>query len=109
MGCMSSSLSSASLIMQGREDLQLDERLMQMLHSANAGLRADEASAYRGLHARTFAVIPLGPTMGLIEWVEHSAPLFGIYQAWQKRSTLTSGGSPAVRAGYCILFLFVYM
>ncbi len=69
----------------------MDERLMQMLHSANAGLHADEASAYRGLHARTFAVVPLGPTTGLIEWVDHSAPLFGIYQAWQRCSALTSG------------------
>ena len=91
--------------MQGREDLQLDERLMQMLHSANAGLQADEASAYRGLRARTFAVIPLGPTTGLIEWVEHSAPLFGIYQAWQKRSILASGGGSRSQGSDCILSL----
>ena len=88
--------------MQGQEDLQLDERLMQMLHSANAGLRADEASAYRGLCARTFAVIPLGPTTGLIEWVDHSAPLFGIYQAWQRRSALTSGRSLCIQGPYCL-------
>ncbi len=67
---------------------------MQMLQSANAGLQADEVSAYRDLHARTFAVIPLGPTTGLIEWVEHSTPLFAIYQAWQKRTALHDGMSP---------------
>lgn len=67
---------------------------MQMLQSANAGLQADEVSAYRDLHARTFAVIPLGPTTGLIEWVEHSTPLFAIYQAWQKRTALHDSMSP---------------
>jgi PI-3-kinase-related kinase SMG-1 len=77
--------------MQGREDLHLDERLTQMLRSANTALQANKLSAYRALHVRTFAVVPLGPKTGLIEWVDFSVPLFGIYQAWQKRSALLPG------------------
>ena len=64
---------------------------MQMLQSANAALQADEPAAYRNLHARTFAVIPLGPKTGLIEWVEHSMPLFGVYRAWQRRIARPAG------------------
>ena len=79
------------LQVQGREDLHLDERLMQMLQSANAALQADELAAYRSLHARTFAVIPLGPKTGLIEWVDHSMPLFGVYRAWQRRTARPAG------------------
>ena len=66
---------------------------MQMLQSANAALRADELAAYRSLHARTFAVIPLSPKTGLIEWVEHSMPLFGVYRAWQRRTARPAGNS----------------
>ena len=91
------SLSIVSLYVQGREDLHLDERLMQMLRSANTALQADELSAYRALHVCTFAVVPLGPKTGLIEWVDLSAPLFGIYQAWQRRSASLPGRTPSFR------------
>lgn len=83
--------------MQGREDLHLDERLMQMLRCANTALQADELSAYRALHVRTFEVVPLGPKTGLIEWVDLSAPLFSIYQAWQRRSAPLPGRGPSFR------------
>ena len=65
---------------QGREDLRLDERLMQLLRYSNAVLRGSRVSVFRQLHVRTFGVTPLGPRTGLIEWVEHSVPLFGLYQ-----------------------------
>ncbi len=71
---------------QGREDLRLDERLMQALACANGLLRACPAAAHRRLHARTFAVVPLGPRTGLIQWVEHTGSLFGLLQAWQRRA-----------------------
>lgn len=75
---------------QGREDLRRDERLMQLLHAANAALRNSDASAARRLRARTFGVVPVGPRAGLIEWVEHTHSLFAIYQNWQRH---TAGGA----------------
>ncbi len=67
-------------LFQGREELRLDERLMQLLRFSNAVLRGSHVSVLRQLRVRTFGVIPLGPRTGLIEWVEHSVPLFGLYQ-----------------------------
>ena len=78
---------------QGREDLRLDERLMQTLRCANGLFRRSVPSAHRRLHVRTFAVVPLGPRTGLIEWVEHTSSLFGLYQAWQRHSLVAAGAS----------------
>ncbi|CAL8462813.1 g2346 [Coccomyxa elongata] len=69
-----------SFLLKGREELRLDERLMQLLRFSNAVLRGSGVSALRQLHVRTFGVIPMGPRTGLIEWVEHSVPLFSLYQ-----------------------------
>ncbi|BDA50909.1 probable serine/threonine-protein kinase SMG1 at C-terminar half [Coccomyxa sp. Obi] len=69
-----------SFLLKGREELRLDERLMQLLRFSNAVLRGSEVSVLRQLQVRTFGVTPLGPRTGLIEWVEHSVPLFGLYQ-----------------------------
>ena len=35
--------------------------------------------------AKDYAVIPLGARSGLIQWVDHVTPLFGIYKRWQQR------------------------
>ena len=78
--------------LQGREELRLDERLMQLLRCSNAVLRGCSVSASRQLHARTFGVIPLGPRTGLIEWVEHTVPLFGLYQKSLRHSMAAAAG-----------------
>lgn len=78
---------------QGREDLRLDERLMQLLRCSNAVLRSSSTSSSRQLHVPTFGVIPLGTRTGLIEWVDHTVPLFGIYQNSRRHSMLAAGDS----------------
>jgi hypothetical protein len=70
---------------QGREDLRRDERLMQLVAAANDALQVDPSCARRSLHAHTFAVIPLGPRMGLIQWVPDARPISDIYRAAAKR------------------------
>ncbi|KAK9805272.1 hypothetical protein WJX72_010214 [[Myrmecia] bisecta] len=87
-------------LLKGREDLRMDERLMQFLRVANSILRTDPASQLRALHARHFTVTPLGPRTGLIQWLDNTVPLYGVYKAWQKRAaTRKAGQAPAAQPG----------
>ena len=48
-------------LLKGREDLHLDERIMQFLRVVNEELSSHRATrSYPGLRARHYAVIPLG-------------------------------------------------
>ena len=38
------------------------------------------------LRARHYAVLPLGPRSGLIQWVQGATPLFALYKASQQRA-----------------------
>ncbi|KAL6068818.1 Serine/threonine-protein kinase smg1 [Balamuthia mandrillaris] len=78
--------SKYTYLLKGREDLHLDERIMQFLGTINQRLAKDKESHARGLRARNYAVIPLSQQSGLIQWVEGAIPLFATYKAWQRRA-----------------------
>jgi hypothetical protein len=59
---------------------------MQLLRAANLALRADAAARTRDLRARHYAVTPLRGRAGLIRWVDHTAPVYGLFTAWQRRA-----------------------
>ncbi|KAK9822206.1 hypothetical protein WJX81_005370 [Elliptochloris bilobata] len=87
-------------LLKGREDLRLDERLVQLLRGANALLRATPSAAARQLAAPTFGVVPLGARLGLLQWVEGGVPLWGLFRAWQARPRgRREGGPDAARSG----------
>ncbi|ORX56229.1 hypothetical protein DM01DRAFT_1406563 [Hesseltinella vesiculosa] len=69
-------------LFKGMEDLQLDERIMQLLTTINQLLQEDPKTNARDLYARTYAVIPLSPFSGMIQWVQHATPLFAFYKHW---------------------------
>jgi len=73
-------------LLKGREDLHLDERMMQFLTVVNMLLKKDKQIAARGLRARNYAVIPLSDMSGLIQWVEGTAPLYQVYTQFVKRN-----------------------
>ncbi|XP_037074413.1 serine/threonine-protein kinase SMG1-like [Pollicipes pollicipes] len=77
-------------LFKGLEDLHLDERVMQLLSITNQMLakQTEDVERYR---ARGYAVVPLGPRSGLIQWVEGSTPLFGVYKRWQQRAATANG------------------
>ncbi|KXZ49313.1 PI3kinase-like protein [Gonium pectorale] len=61
-------------LIKGREDLRMDERLMQ----------SDPAAACRDLPSiRHYSVTPLGPRAGLIQWVPATTSLFAVFRSWQ--------------------------
>lgn len=76
-----------TFLFKGMEDLHLDERLMQLLGVVNAMLA--RAPTFAPLRARRYAVTPLGPRSGLIQWLDGVTPLFSLYKRWQQRESAT--------------------
>ncbi|KAG1698470.1 hypothetical protein DVH05_015012 [Phytophthora capsici] len=68
-------------LLKAREDLRLDERIMQFLRVTNDFLQADVAAAARDLSAQSYSVIPLSRNTGLIQMVPDVVPLFQVYTA----------------------------
>lgn len=64
---------------QGRDDMRMDERLMQFLRATNEVLStAKPAGRSRRLAVTPFAITPLGPRLGLVQWVPNTVPLFQV-------------------------------
>ncbi|KAJ1639517.1 hypothetical protein T492DRAFT_935642 [Pavlovales sp. CCMP2436] len=66
------------LLVKGGEDLRLDQRLQQLFRTMNRVLERDGACASRGMRVGTYAVLPLSPNVGLIEWLDGTEPLKGL-------------------------------
>ncbi|CAK4651873.1 unnamed protein product [Aphanomyces euteiches] len=66
-------------LLKAREDLHLDERIMQLLITVNACLSTDKEAMHYDLTARNYSVIPLSNDAGLIQMVPHVTPLFHIF------------------------------
>ncbi|DAZ97522.1 TPA: hypothetical protein N0F65_009790, partial [Lagenidium giganteum] len=77
-------------LLKAREDLRLDERIMQFLKTINMFLRADDAAAVRGLNAQNYSVTPIAEDAGLIQMVPDVVPLFHVYTSWSDQSQLRS-------------------
>lgn len=87
---------SYQYLLKSREDLNLDERIMQFLRNCN-GMVSRHAYTYRArgerskgntlynqrLRTRWYEVIPLDKRTGLIRFVDHATPLYLIFRAWQ--------------------------
>ena len=58
--------------------MRMDERLMQLVRLSDSLMRGDRGASGRSLHARPFGMTPLGPRLGLVQWVEHSVPIFQV-------------------------------
>ncbi|KAJ2774200.1 hypothetical protein IWQ56_000677, partial [Coemansia nantahalensis] len=58
-----------SFLCKPKDDLRKDARLMEFNSMINQLLAADSQTQQRGLHIRTYAVVPLNEECGLIEWV----------------------------------------
>ena len=54
---------------KGGEDLRLDQRVEALFGAMNGALAAHAPAAARQLTVATYAVLPLSPQVGLIEWV----------------------------------------
>ena len=89
-------------LLKGNEDLKQDERVMQLFRLINAVV-ADAAATRRrsgvfpatagietldSVPLRTFAVVPLSPIAGLIEWVPGCDTLHGLIKARRSKDSV---------------------
>ncbi|KAJ1964146.1 hypothetical protein GGI12_001602, partial [Dipsacomyces acuminosporus] len=58
-----------SFLCKPKDDLRKDARLMEFNSMINKLLGANSQTQKRGLHIRTYAVVPLNEECGLIQWV----------------------------------------
>lgn len=66
-------------LIKSKEDLQLDERIMQILSTVNRLLRRDKETRKRGEEARHYSVIPTSARSGIIQWVHGTTPLYQLF------------------------------
>lgn len=58
------------LLCKPKDDLRIDQRLMEFLGMMNRSLKRDAESSKRQLYVKTYAVTPLNEECGIIEWIE---------------------------------------
>ncbi|KAF0699874.1 Aste57867_9584 [Aphanomyces stellatus] len=81
-------------LLKAREDLHLDERIMQLLATVNGCLSTDKEAMHYDLTARHYSVIPLSNDAGLIQMVPNVTPLFHIYTSATNHASATSPTAP---------------
>ena len=64
-----------SFLCKPKDDLRRDCRLLDFNNLLNKLFMKDPESRKRNLHIRTYTVIPLNETNGIIEWVNNLQPL----------------------------------
>ena len=64
-----------TMICKPRDDLRKDCRLMEFNSLVNRCLYRDVESRRRGLHIRTYTVVPLNEQCGLLQWVNDTVAL----------------------------------
>ncbi|KAK9470724.1 uncharacterized protein V1510DRAFT_431887 [Dipodascopsis tothii] len=66
------------LVKGGNDDLRQDAIMEQVFGQVNELFAKNSGTRQRGLHIRTYKVVPLGHTAGVIEFVEHTVALMDV-------------------------------
>lgn len=80
-----------AFLLKGKDDLRVDQRVMQFIRTANALLTAADTQATSNLvsgcatrpRLRPYSVTPFGRRAGLVQWVRHTTSLYGLVRNWQ--------------------------
>ncbi|GLC72232.1 hypothetical protein PLESTF_001221800 [Pleodorina starrii] len=72
-----SDLSTREFVVKGGEDVRLDERIQQLFDVMNGLAIHDAACARRSLRVSVYDVVPLSPSVGLLQFVPGTKPLQG--------------------------------
>jgi hypothetical protein len=73
--CVTASRCHGVTVRQGGEDLRLDQRIQQLFNVMNGVFASNPATAQRAMRVATYAVVPMTPSVGVIEWVKHTQPI----------------------------------
>ncbi|KAK9431936.1 hypothetical protein V1505DRAFT_30178 [Lipomyces doorenjongii] len=68
------------LMKGGNDDLRQDAIMEQVFEQVNSFLRKNESTKQRNMHVRTYKVIPLNPSSGIIEFVQHTVAFLNAVQ-----------------------------
>ncbi|KAK9832515.1 hypothetical protein WJX81_003666 [Elliptochloris bilobata] len=84
-------------IVKGGEELRLDQRMEQFLDVANGLLARDPGATAHRLQVRTYAVVPVRSSLGMVEFVGDTQPL---KQAIMQPSLVTKEDAEKADASY---------
>ena len=73
--CKGSDGKSYPQLVKGKDDLRQDAVMQQLFHTINVLLKSDSESSQSNLRIRTYNVIPLSPSAGVLEWVSNTQPV----------------------------------
>ena len=73
--CLTSDGKTQRQLVKAQDDLRQDQRLQEIFRICNVHLASDDETRLSGLQMRTYAVVPLAPTSGLVEWVGSTTTL----------------------------------
>ncbi|XP_043237415.1 DNA-dependent protein kinase catalytic subunit-like [Amphibalanus amphitrite] len=62
-------------LIKAGDDLRTDQRVQQLFRLLNGALAAEPAAADRRLALTTYTVLPVHPTLGIIQWLDHTSTL----------------------------------
>mmetsp|Transcript_13209 Transcript_13209/g.49385 ORF Transcript_13209/g.49385 Transcript_13209/m.49385 type:complete len:660 (+) Transcript_13209:963-2942(+) len=80
-----------SFIAKGSEDLRQDDRIERLFRAMDALLSNNPQARQRGLHVRTFHVLPLSKRAGLLQFVKNTVPLLEALGAKTKTGDQVGG------------------
>ncbi|XP_074275847.1 serine/threonine-protein kinase TOR [Silene latifolia] len=78
-----------AFLLKGHEDLRQDERVMQLFGLVNTLLENSRKTAEKDLSIQRYAVIPLSPNSGLIEWVPNCDTLHHLIREYRDARRIT--------------------
>ncbi|XP_027362305.1 serine/threonine-protein kinase TOR isoform X2 [Abrus precatorius] len=78
-----------AFLLKGHEDLRQDERVMQLFGLVNTLLENSPNTAEKDLSIERYAVIPLSPNSGLIEWVPNCDTLHHLIREYRDARKIT--------------------
>ncbi|KAJ6751102.1 hypothetical protein OIU85_001610 [Salix viminalis] len=78
-----------AFLLKGHEDLRQDERVMQLFGLVNTLLENSRKTVEKDLSIHRYAVIPLSPNSGLIEWVPNCDTLHHLIREYRDARKIT--------------------
>jgi FKBP12-rapamycin complex-associated protein len=100
-----------TFLLKGHEDLRQDERVMQLFGLVNTLLANSAETSRHDLSIQRYAVIPLSPNSGLIEWVPHCDTLHSLIRDYRESRKIPLNvehrqmqqmAPVSVTAGFCV-------
>eukprot|EP01080_Neovahlkampfia_damariscottae_P000233 gene233-4479_t len=79
-------------LVKGGEDMRQDQRIEQLFSIMNNILKTDHTCHQRNLTLNTYSVIPLSKNVGMVEWVQNTAPMKEILDKQYSIATGTNRG-----------------